>query len=273
MTSKGIKSRNVNELLSEIAAIAESAAVLRKSRLLHLLQPGQLRDIGKLRRRLAKVCQYFQGILAMFKTVRQLFPNGISHRWVNTIQHQVQAIRLANNYKDPLLRLYNGKPPTELKGMKPDMQKRWSGGRNIETRLHAEIRIVLDLVCSLDVSNQPGQQPIGCSKRSCLCCYIWIQAYNKSFKQKFLTSGSHGKPYPAWTLPGRCSNHVSSIDQVVANEVSKRLKDTLEGVANNNRRVSDEHRSSGSDDSESEKTMPEAGKPLADSTWKRHFGE
>ena len=73
-----------------------------------------------------------------------------------------------------------------------------------------------------------------------------------------MTSGSHGKPYATWALPGAACVHAirpdgkSAVDAVVLDSVVTRLTDTLAWLFPAQRRTSDEHVSSGDETSSSE---------------------
>ena len=76
-------------------------------------------------------------------------------------------------------------------------------------------------------------RPIGVSKRSCLCCVLWIQSHNNIFRTRWITSGSNVKPYANWALLSACSYAVqayarSSFDESVLNTVSKWLTNALD---------------------------------------------
>lgn len=100
-------------------------------------------------------------------------------------------------------------------------------------------------------------RPIGVSKRTCLCCALWIESYNQIFGSRWLTSESHGKSYANWALPRvACSYAVgedgrSSIDIAVLEAVSARLADALAWLLPGQRRIPDQYVSS--DESSSNK--------------------
>ena len=66
-----------------------------------------------------------------------------------------------------------------------------------------------------------------------------------------MTSGSHGKPYANWALPGAaCSyaigaNGRSSVNEAVLKAVLTRFTDVLDWLFPGQKRISDEHVSSG----------------------------
>ncbi|EPQ55459.1 hypothetical protein GLOTRDRAFT_129732 [Gloeophyllum trabeum ATCC 11539] len=62
---------------------------------------------------------------------------------------------------------------------------------------HCEVRQIL---AERRHDNKPGS--IGCNKRSCLTCKLWIECYNRVERTAWATNGSHYKPYRNWRLPG-----------------------------------------------------------------------
>jgi hypothetical protein len=68
-----------------------------------------------------------------------------------------------------------------------------------------------------------------------------------------MTSGSHGKPYANWALPGTAGERIGAtlrgVDGQVAKGVNTRLKDMLAwlNVKGGPKRISDERASSGSE--------------------------
>jgi hypothetical protein len=132
----------------------------------------------------------------------------------------------------------------------PSILSNWEQSRTVHTCIHAELRIMLHL-SSMSPVESSTVRPIGVSKRSCLCCALWMQLYNRIFRTNWMTSGSHGRPYATWALPGAaCSNAVgdngiSFVDKDVLEGVFIQLQDFLEWLFPGQRRVSDELRSSG----------------------------
>lgn len=251
--------------------------VLKKSRLLRwLCQSDEViyrhrkLQAEQLKRRLAKVSQYSEGIADVITYTRRYFPQGIAYCWVDPIHGTGETtVKLVGGYAMAIERAL-GVPPMRdtlatLHDSFPEIRVEWGTSRSITTRLHAEIHILLHLSKSFDDNLDNSQQrPIGCSKRSCLCCTLWIWAYNKRYGTNWLTSGSHGKPYSAWALPGCTYAHAwvkggqSEVDVTVMDGVQERLTQTITKLFPNQRRPSDEHRSSGSElggsDSEEERT-------------------
>lgn len=79
----------------------------------------------------------------------------------------------------------------------------------------------------------PTLHAIGCSKRSCLCCTLWVNSFNMI--STGITSASHGKSYDNWAIPGVSGVMAGypRVDRRATNGVSMR-------------RVSEEDASSGS---------------------------
>jgi hypothetical protein len=80
--------------------------------------------------------------------------------------------------------------------------------------------------------------------------------HTKLFGATCLTSGSHGKAYAGWALPGATCLRVMGLDGVrvldaaVLRGVSTRLEDTLSWIfPTQSRRISDEHISTDEDQS------------------------
>jgi hypothetical protein len=126
----------------------------------------------------------------------------------------------------------------------PAMFERWQ--HVVHPCLHAELRVILHLdpPSSTRVSEK---RAIGCSKRSCLCCMLWIKSLDRTLGRTWMTSGSHGKPCANWALPGAPyaleANGRSRIDEDVCFGVCTRLRETIDEQVLS-RWASDEHRSS-----------------------------
>ncbi|KAI6146328.1 hypothetical protein BKA82DRAFT_994208 [Pisolithus tinctorius] len=265
------------------AQLALVAFVLKRSRLLRsLCESTSPMDrncklqVERLKRRLAKVCQYYHGIEDLVDHTRRHFPQGIAHCWVDPIRDTGETtVNLEGDYFGAIEQALGGVSPsadtlTTLRGKFPNMGETWGAGRSITTQLHAEIHILLHLSKSFDILDRSQQQPIGCSKRSCLCCTLWIWAYNNKYRTKWLTSGSHGKPYSAWALPGYSYAHAwaangrSDVDIAVMKGVEKRLIRTIAQLFPNQRRLSDEYRWSGSESGGSDSEEERAERQLYD---------
>ena len=78
-----------------------------------------------------------------------------------------------------------------------------------------------------------------------------------------MTSGSHGKPYANWALPGAACSYAigadgrSSVDEAVLKAVLTRLTDALDWLFPGQKRIFDEHVSSGDEGSGSEQDESE----------------
>ncbi|KAI5999780.1 hypothetical protein F5J12DRAFT_784558 [Pisolithus orientalis] len=221
------------------------ALVLKRSLLLHsLCEPTGAMDRNRklqaeqLKRRLAKVCQYYDGIADLITYTRRYFPQGIAHRWVDPIRDTGETtVNLEGNYLGAIERALGGVSPstdtlTTLRRKFPNMGGSWSASRSITTRLHAEIRILLHLSKPFDALDHSQQQPIG-----------------------------YGR---------------SDVDIAVMNGIQQRLTRTIAQLFPNQRRLSDEHRSSGSEsegsDSGEEMTKEqELNSGVSCQNWKRYF--
>jgi hypothetical protein len=173
--------------------LVNAAAVLRDSRFLSQLisDPNRanwerIQDAVKLKRRLGKVCQYTR-IRQLIEKVQRL-PN-IPFEWVEEsfagtgegefefCVDPMEAVGRAFN------RQLTSEEIDEVAERFPLLSSNWAGPR-FYPRIHAELRIILHLSPSM-LSESPGQLPlqgpeqlpIGCSKRSCLCCVLWIDAF------------------------------------------------------------------------------------------------
>lgn len=208
----------------------------------------------QLKRRLYKLSQYYYSINTLIKYAEEHFPRGLNHRWVRP--HSISSesrIRLGDC--TAAISRARGRPLSDpiiavLRERFPNMLERWRNGSTLTTRVHAELRIVLELGNLPNSRGDHPQQPVGCSKRSCLCCNLWINAYNSKHGTHWLTSGSHGKPYATWALPTPSYKHSGDeevIGETVVSRIERRLNDALDKRHANLKRDSDEHRSSGSE--------------------------
>jgi hypothetical protein len=133
----------------------------------------------------------------------------------------------------------------------PSILDNWAKQQTVHACVHAELRIILHL----GLPSSQDSHLIGVSKRSCYCCMLWIESHNLSFGTKWTTSGSHDKPYANWVLPGADAleaDGTSSVDEAVLDAVSVRLTDALDWLFPGQKKISDDHVSSGesSDDDE-----------------------
>ncbi|RDB30542.1 hypothetical protein Hypma_007323 [Hypsizygus marmoreus] len=167
--------------------------------------------VEKLKRRLDKVCQYAR-IATLMKLVKRL-PN-IPFRWVedNLVGTPDRSFEICKNPMEVVERTLGHSPSAEqseaLLQHHPDLCKNWEQrGRFVTTDIHPELRIVLDLCPPLVSGMHPSRGdvvplPIGCSKRSCFCCTVWINMFNDITGMGCVTTGRSGKPYDDWALPG-----------------------------------------------------------------------
>ncbi|KAI6146314.1 hypothetical protein BKA82DRAFT_1000439 [Pisolithus tinctorius] len=199
------------------ARLVVTAATFNGSRFLRRLTdfPSSMNfdwslQTGPLKRHLAEVLQYTLGVDKLIKHAKLHFPNGIEHRWVDAFQGIGETIlNLDDGYVEPILRALGCGDVSEETLAKlcrkfPNMGEMRRRSRCVTIRLHAEIRILLYLSNPVDASGHYQQKPIGCSERTCLCCTLWIRAYNQEFGTNWLASASNGKPCATWALPG-CS--------------------------------------------------------------------
>jgi hypothetical protein len=243
-----------------------AASVLSRSRFLDTLirdssDPMRAARSERLKRRLLKVCQYYSGTAKLISSAKRWFPNGtIPYRWANdTNGREEGTVEISSQVEEAIGRAPVPDIPQEamelLRQRFPAMFQQWP--RFVRPYIHAELRVILDLnpPSSTSAVRQQAQRPIGCSKRSCLCCALWISAFNRIFFTNWMTSGSHGKAYANWALPGAAyamgQNGKSQVDEAVLRNVEIRLVDTLDWLVSG-RRVSDEHRSSEEGSSEEE---------------------
>ena len=206
----------------------------------------------KLKRRLGKVCQYISGITDLIQKAKRIFP--IPHHWVMDTFTGESAFSLCNNVEDALLRalrvpFLSQQDIAKLNQNFPFISGNWQNQQTIHSCIHAELRIILHL--GPPSETESAIQPIGVSKRSCFCCTLWIESHNRIFRTNWMTSGSHGKPYANWALPGAACSYdgLSSVDGAVLDAVLIRLKDTLKWLFPPNKTPSDELYSGGGSDS------------------------
>ncbi|KAL6307062.1 hypothetical protein BKA93DRAFT_770352 [Sparassis latifolia] len=234
----------------------------------HPVNAAQRGRAEKLKRRLAKVCQYYGGVTKLIRNAKRYFPDGhIPYRWISDrfVGSGEGQLELCDDYLDAVQRAF-GYPlsPQTVNALEqrfPDMRSNWARRRTVDTCVHAELRIVLHLRSASSHPRRtvgpPAQDAIGCSERSCLCCALWIDAYNDECETGWSTSGSRGRPCATWALPGASYAHArmrsgrNGVDAAVLDGVSLRLTDTLAGLFPGQKRVSDERVSAGeSPDSE-----------------------
>ncbi|KIN97287.1 hypothetical protein M404DRAFT_1006167, partial [Pisolithus tinctorius Marx 270] len=232
--------------------------ILKRSRLLRSLSEAtdsmdldRELELERLKHRLEKVSQYYYGINSLIRYARRYFPQGINHRWVGAISGTGgTTIVLDDDYLEAVSRALGSRPSEDtlatLRTEFPKVEEMWRSRRSVKTKLHAEIQIVLDLSSPLDTLDHEHQQSIGCGKRSCLCCTLWIRAYNRTFDTQWLTSASHGGADATWAFTGcsyaraKVEGKRSAIDKAVMRGVETRLSNTLDSLFPDQGRPSDE---------------------------------
>jgi hypothetical protein len=272
-TAQGLNTEDIFFATTSYAQLFLLADALGRSRFLktlvedrNRLNDDRKRRAEKLKRRLDKVCQYVSGVSHLIHKAKRLFP--IPHRWViDAVTGTGEStFDLCDNVYDAVSReldLPSLSPEIVDKLDKhfPSILSNWERQRTMHTCIHAEIRVILHLGSQQTADSRV--HPVGVSKRSCFCCTLWIESHNRIFRTQWMTSGSHGKPYANWALPGAACSYAiqadgrSSVDDAVLEAVSIRLTDALDWLFPGQRRISDEHVSSGDESSDSDQGAPE----------------
>ena len=252
----------------------------------HPLNSARSERAKRLKRRLAKVCQYFGGVTQLVKMAKKWFPDGrIPYRWVGDsfVDSGEGQVSLCEDYVEAVQRVCDAETPPSPEALQelamsfPGVHSNWEHQRLINTCIHAEIRIILHFSKPLSLSSShthlrrpidgSDQHAIGCSKRSCFCCTLWIDAYNEQFGTGWITSGCHSKPCATWALPGDAAAHGAGVDEAVIRQVQARLANTLSWLYPDSKRMYDELVSSGDESSGSEESLEEDDKLIL--TWSR----
>jgi OTT_1508-like deaminase len=274
-TAQGLDAQDVPSSTQKYAELFLLADVLGRSHFLkqlvddrNLLAMDRKERAEKLKRRLGKVCQYVSSVSHLIQRAKRLFP--IPHHWVtDTFAGTGECVfDLCDSAYDAVSRGLNQSPLSpeiveKLDKHFPSILSNWKKHQTLRTSIHAELRIILHLgPPPLD----PAVHPIGVSKRSCFCCVLWIESHNRIFGTQWMTSGSHGKPYANWALPGAACSYAigadgrSSVDEAVLKAIWTRLTDALAWLFPGQKRISDEHVSSGDESS---------GGEQGESEWRR----
>ncbi len=264
MTSHGLNAEDPLSSTQSYAGLFLHANALVCSRFLETLvgvgSPLNMvrkERIEKLKRRLGKVCQYVSGISNLIQRAKRILP--IAYRWVtDTFPGTGEGVfglcdspysAVARGLNTPSL---SQNAVDKLHERFPSIFSNWERRQTVHALVHAELRIILHLGPPPPHGSPASlvrPHPIGVSKRSCLCCVLWIGSHNRIFGTQWMTSGSHGKPYANWALPGAVygyaveENGMSSVDAAVLNAVSVSLEDTLDWLLPGQRRISDEDES------------------------------
>jgi hypothetical protein len=129
----------------------------------------------------------------------------------------------------------------------PKMFQDWQNP--VHPCFHAELRVILHLDPP-PTTRVLETRAIGCSKRSCLCCTLWMASLDDRLGAAWITSGSHGKPYANWALPDKKyaegDGRRSCVDGDVCTQIAARSRRAIDGETHIKltRWTSDEHRSS-----------------------------
>lgn len=171
----------------------------------------------RLRRYLSDVTQYTRGINVLIMWAKRLFSGReIPFRWVadTSFEKNEGSFQLCENVRDSISQRLDALPSSSLDQLDdtyPSMAKNWSNNRLIQTCVHAEIRIIIHLGL-LPYEARPSFQGIGMSSRSCACCTLWIDAYNRILDARWAMSRSHGKFRAHWALPGLTCEDAGVVD-------------------------------------------------------------
>ncbi|KIJ41324.1 hypothetical protein M422DRAFT_255833 [Sphaerobolus stellatus SS14] len=210
---------------SKFLEVIAFASILSKSRFLSEITADWILSerTKTLKGRLDKLCQYTRVDWVISKL--QQIPD-LRFRWTPSSELWITPFS-----------------PEQIQLLKlrvPNLLDIWVEYKYFKPRLHAELRLILHLYSTLPITS--GQFPIGCSKRSCFCCTVWIGVFNEANKSSWMTSGSHGKPYPNCAFPG---NVDLKLNELVLQQITVRLADTLRSLMPmKTRRLSDEQVSS-----------------------------
>ncbi|KAG5335771.1 hypothetical protein C0989_000388 [Termitomyces sp. Mn162] len=135
--------------------------------------------------------------------------------------------------------------------------------KTITPKLHAEIQIILALGKPMARSSSnvvKPQRAIGCSKSSCLQCWLYMKKVNELLNEEWMTAGDHSWPYetaaltgchPTLDPDGLCDKYIMETVQSYAIRQVKQLYG-LQPVQPFHKRKSDEYATaSGESDSDS----------------------
>ncbi|XP_006455577.1 hypothetical protein AGABI2DRAFT_121479 [Agaricus bisporus var. bisporus H97] len=194
------------------------ASTLAHSRFLEKwveLEDAGYQKVQRFQRCTEKLCRYIDDVHSLVKGAKRL-GGPIKHRWVTDeslgIQIGEQDIRI--HAETPLEAFHRASTLSsqqleELRKRKPSITAPWQ--RTVHTCIHAELRIILHVgrVSMAGVADR--SQPIGLSKRSCLCCVLWIEAHNVRGDIRWRTRARY-KPDETWALTARACSNVSDLD-------------------------------------------------------------
>ena len=244
---------NVAASLSDYSALSLMAGQLSRSRFLTLLSEGKVPQIAvsqicaaRLKRRLNKVRQYYNGMTDLVKEAKKRISEPgkpIAFQWADheSLSESAETqLNLPPDLHEVLQKAYETCGLTfspqdwaKIESTFPYLQSNWRQKGLIHTCIHAEIRIICRIgkhhASELQAASMHigPQRAIGVSKRSCMGCNMWIEFYNEVFRTQWITSGSHGKPYATWGLPGIVREGWTPLDHSVLYGLILRLKDTF----------------------------------------------
>ncbi|KAJ7592642.1 hypothetical protein C8J56DRAFT_1045112 [Mycena floridula] len=155
----------------------------------------------RLKRRLLKVMQYRDGVNDLVKATKRLFPTGqIPARWVS-IPPPDPVNSSHSSYQEVLRHAgcdFDNPALGQIEARFPSM----TGWQTLyRPQIHGEIAIVLFFHREGYFPEPEQQEPIGCSKRTCLGCCYWFQQYNLNYQTTWTTSAPGGRPCENWAIP------------------------------------------------------------------------
>jgi hypothetical protein len=222
--------------------------------------------VEKLQRHLNKICQYYHHIFVLIRYLRDANLGKIKAMWVDKFDKGPLTISLVPLPWQVIEEIGHPVSTEQLNVAFPDLMKSWED-RSYQARFHAELQIILcmeEYRMSVRISypimwsKRPHTKQdmlIGVSKRSCLCCFLYINHYNREFNQTWKTSGCHGKAYENWALPcSACSacavkwtpenqKQHEKVDTAVIQDITDRLQFVLDKLMHDSQ-YSDDYASS-----------------------------
>ncbi|EKM76552.1 hypothetical protein AGABI1DRAFT_108647 [Agaricus bisporus var. burnettii JB137-S8] len=175
-----------------------------------------------------KLCRYVDDVHSLVRYAKRL-GRPIQCHWVTDeslgIQIREEDIRIsAETPLEALHRsslVYSRFELPVLKERKPLIFEPWQ--RTVQTCLHAELRIILHFGQATDMEDY--YRPIGASKPSCLCCLLWMEAYNRQPQGDiFWEARSCRKADATWALSAPACSNVKGPDlRVLDEEVTSKI--------------------------------------------------
>ncbi|TDL27996.1 hypothetical protein BD410DRAFT_824755 [Rickenella mellea] len=221
--------------------------VLLKSRF--MLTPSP--ELERLDRRLNKVCQCISGVEVLLNAMKKRTNEGkkIEMIWVPNPEDKPGSVTVGELEAAIKAVVPNG-DNTNIKRLAERYAPIWK--KTVWPKMHCEIQIavVLDKKRTSGSKTHRATYAIGCSKRSCLLCILWLEVFSTKIGARYWTSGSHGKPYSAWVLPIYGPSEVrQELCKNIHQRASRFIEWRLTGGSAHDRKYSEDYRSgSGSDD-------------------------